>query len=62
MTVRQILVHLGLFSTIKRLRSDIIEFPENQGTFLTEEEVTSFFSLRPDGVAFDEMERKCILL
>jgi len=61
-TVRQIPVHLGLFSTSKRLRADIIEFHENQGIFLTVEEATSFFSLRPDGVAFNEMERKCILL
>jgi len=61
-TVRQILVHLGLFSNSKRLRADIIEFHENQGIFLTVEEATSFFSLRPDGVAFNEMEKKCILL
>jgi len=61
-TVRQILVHLGLFSTIGRLRAEIIEFHENLNIYLTEEEVTTFFWRRPNGVAFNEKEEKCIFL
>jgi len=59
-TVRQILVHLGLFSTIGRLRAEIIEFHENLNIYLTEEEVSTFFWRRPNGVAFNEKEEKCI--
>jgi len=53
-TVRQILVHLGLFSGIKSLRADVTEFHARQDIVLTDEEITSFYSWRPDGVAFDD--------
>jgi len=60
-TVRQILVHLGLFSEIKRLRADVTEFHARQGIVLTDVEITSFYSLRPDGVAFDDKNKHCVL-
>ena len=41
-TVRQILVHLGLFSDIKSLRADVTDFHTRQGMVLTDEEITSF--------------------
>jgi len=41
-TVRQILVHLGLFSGIRRLDEDIITFHARQNITLTSEEITSF--------------------
>ena len=44
-TVRQILVHLGLFSEIKSLRADVTEFHARQGIVLTDVEITSFYSL-----------------
>ena len=46
-TVRQILVHLGLFSDIKSLRADVTDFHARQGIVLTDVEITSFYSLRP---------------
>jgi len=61
-TVRQILVHLGLFSEIKSLRADITEFHAQQGIVLTDVEITSFYSLRPDGVAFDDKNKHFVLL
>jgi len=53
-TVRQILVHLGLFSGIKSLRADVTEFHARQGIVLTDEEITSFYSRRPNGVAIND--------
>ena len=61
-TVRQILVHLGLFSDIKSLRADITNFHARQGIVQTDVKITSFYSLRPDGVAFDDKNKHCVLL
>jgi len=61
-TVRQILVHLGLFSGIKVLRADVPEFHARQNVALTDEEITSFYSRRPDGVAFDDKNKHCVFL
>jgi len=61
-TVRRILVHLDLFSDIKSLRADITDFHARQGIVLTDVEITSFCSLRPDGVAFDDKNKHCVLL
>ena len=52
-TVRQIL-HLGLFFDIGSLRADVTDFHARQGIVLTDVEITSFYSLRPNGVAFDD--------
>ena len=61
-TVHQILVHLGLFSGIKRLREDVTEFHARQDIVLTDLEITSFYSWRPDGVAFDDRNKHCVFL
>jgi len=61
-TVRQILVHLGLFSGIKRLRADVTEFHARQDIVLTDLEITSFYSRKPDGVAFDDKNKHCVFL
>ena len=61
-TVRQILVHLGLFSEIKSLRADVTEFHARQGIVLIDVDITSFYSLRPDGVAFKDKNKHCVLL
>ena len=61
-TVRQILVHLGLFSEITSLRVDVTEFHARQGILLTDVEITSFYSLRPDEVAFDDKNKHCVFL
>jgi len=61
-TVRQILVHPGLFSGIKRLRADVTEFNARQDIVLTFQEITSFYSRRPDGVAFDDKNKHCVFL
>jgi len=61
-TVHQILVHLGLFSGIRRLNDDIIPFHARQNIFLTSEEIISFYGRRPDGVAFDAKGKQCIFL
>jgi len=61
-TVRQILVHLGLFSGIKSLIADVTEFHARQDIVLTDEEITSFYNRRPDGVAFDVKNKHCAFL
>jgi len=61
-TVRQILVHLGLISGINSLRADGTEFHARQGIVLTDEEITSIYSRRPDGVAFDDKNKHCVFL
>jgi len=61
-TVRQILVHLGLFSRIRLLRADVIEFHARQDIILTFQEITSFYSRRPDGVAFDDKNKHWVFL
>jgi len=61
-TVRQILVHLGLSSGIKRLRADVTKFHTRQDIVLTFQEITSFYSRRPDGVAFDDKNKHCFSL
>jgi len=55
-------VHLGLFFEIKSLRADVTEFHARQGIVLTDEENTSFYSRRPDGVAFDDKNKLCVFL
>jgi len=61
-TVRQILVHLGLFSEIKSLKVDVTKFHAGQGIVLTDVEITSFYSRRRDGVAFDDKNKHCVFL
>ena len=61
-TVREILMHPGLFSDIRSLRADVTYFHARQGIVLTDAEITSFYSLRPDGVAFDDKNKHCVLL
>jgi len=51
-----------LFSDIKSLRADVPDFHARQGIVLTEVEITSLYSLRPDGVAFDDKNKHCVLL
>jgi len=61
-TVRQILVHLGLFSGIRRLIENVTTFHARQNIVLTSHETTSFYSRRPDGVAFDAKSNHCVFL
>ena len=61
-TVRQILVHLGLFSDIKSLRADVTDFHARQDIVLTDDEITSFYSRTPDGIAFDDKNKRCVFL
>jgi len=61
-TVRQNLVHLGLFSGIRRLNEDIIIFHSWQNITLTSEEITFFDGGRPDEIAFDAKGKRCVLL
>jgi len=63
-TVRQILVHLSLFSGIRRLRADVAdsEFHTRQDIVLIFQEITSFYSRRPDGVTFDDKNKHCVFL
>ena len=60
--VRQILVHLGLFSTLRRLTEEIVQFHENLNISLTDKEITTFQSRRPDEVAFNENDKQCVFL
>ena len=60
-TVRQILVHPGLFSRIRRLIDDVTEFHTWQNIVLTSQE-TILYSRRPDGVAFDAKSKHCVFL
>jgi len=62
MNGRQILVHLGLFSGIRRLHNEIIKFHARQNIVVTLEETTSFYGRRPDGVAFDAKLKQCMFL
>ena len=52
----------SLFSDIKSLRADITDFHARQGIVLTAEEITSFYSLRPDGVEFDDKNKHCVFM
>jgi len=61
-TVRQILVHLGLFSGIRQLIEDVTTFHARQNIVLTSQEITSFYSRRPDGVVFDAKSKHCVFL
>ena len=61
-TVRQILVHLGPFSGIRRLNNEIITFHARQNIVLTSEEITSFYGRRPNVVAFDAKGKQCVFL
>ena len=61
-TVRQILVHLGLFSGIRRLIENVTTFHARQNIVLTSQEITSFYSRRPDGVVFDAKSKHCVFL
>jgi len=47
-TVRQILVHLNLFSGVRRLNDEIIIFHARQSIVLTSEEIISFYGRRPE--------------
>jgi len=58
-TVRQIVVHLGLFSGIRRLNEEVATFHEQQNIFLTAAEITTFQGRRPDGVALDAEGNHC---
>ena len=60
-TVRQILVHLDLFFTPRRLyaASEIAEFQVLKlDTILSEAEITTLFACRPDGVAFNAKDKE----
>jgi len=57
-----VLVHLGLFSGIRRLIEDVTTFHAWQNIILTSQETTSFYSRRPDGVAFDAKSKNCVFL
>jgi len=61
-TVRHILVHLGLFSGIRRLIEDVTAFHTRQNIVLTSQETTSFYSWRPDGIAFDAKSKHSVFL
>jgi len=50
-TVRQILVHLGLFSGIVWLEEEVATFHVRRSIFLTATEITIFQGGRPDAVA-----------
>ena len=55
-------MHLGLFSEIKSLRADVTEFHARQSIVLTDVEITSFYSRRHDGFAFDDKNKHCVFL
>jgi len=57
-TVRRIPVHLDLSS----LRADVTEFHARQDIVLTDDEITSFYSRTPDGIAFDDKNKRCVFL
>ena len=61
-TVRQILVHLGLFTGRRRFNEEIANFYAKMDITLTEDEITDFLSKRPDGVAFDAIGMLCVFL
>jgi len=61
-TVCQILVHLELFSGIRRLNEEIATFYARQNIFLTAEEITTFQGQRSDGGAFDAKGEQCVFL
>ena len=61
-TVYRILVHLGLFSGIRRLREDVTAFHARQDIVLTSQEITSFYSRKPDGDAFDDKNQQCVFV
>ena len=64
-------VSMGLFTMIIKIRAHrgeilnekaVTKFHVRQGIVLTDVEITSFYSLRPDGVAFDDKNKHCVLL
>jgi hypothetical protein len=57
-----VLVHLGLFSGIRRLIEDVTAFHTRQNIVLTSQETTSFYSWRPDGIAFDAKSKHSVFL
>ena len=61
-TVRQILVHLDLFTGLRRFNEEIADFYAKVNITLTEDEITKFLSKRPDGVAFDARGKQCVFL
>jgi len=61
-TIRQILVHLGLFSGTTRLNEETAKFHARQNIFLTAAEITTFQGRTPDGVAFDAKGKQCVFL
>ena len=60
--IRQILVHLGLFSGIRRLTDDVVTFHARKSIVLTSDEITSFCGRRPNGVAVVAKGKQCIFL
>ena len=61
-TVRQILVHLGLFTGLPRFTVEITDFYARMNITLTKDEITDFLSKRPDGVAFNARGKRCVFL
>ena len=61
-TVRQIIVHLGMFSEIRRLNEEIATFHARQNIVLTSKEITTFYGSGPDRDAFDTKGKQCIFL
>ena len=62
-TVRQILVHLDLFSTPRTLYQEIAQFNAFKlSTTLSKAGILTFFACRPDGVAFNAKDKECIFL
>ena len=43
-------------SDMKSLRADVTDFHARQGIVLTDVEITFLYILRPDGVAFDDID------
>jgi len=59
--VRQILVHLDLFSTPRILYEEIAEFHALKlGIKLNKAEILTFFACRPDRVALDAKDREFV--
>ena len=44
------------------MRADVTEFHARQDIVLTDEKIISFYSRRPDGVAFDDKNKHCVFL
>ena len=49
-------------SGIKSLRADVTEFHAREDIVLTDKEISSFYSRRPDGVALDDKNKHLVFL